>query len=262
MSFKLSALVWGVDLPKSLKFTLLALADYAKDDGSSVFPSKQELARKMGCSEKTAQRNVIDLENQGYIVRMGKRGAAILYRINTDKLTVSDTGNTVKMSQQYGQNVPTNTDIISQSTDKMSQQYGQNVPQTYQEPINNQSKEESIKNQSSSKESPENLGFPPVTNIDDDDDFLNFDNLAIDGLFRTVFKRDPKMTERHIIAQMLAEDCGNERLTMVLKRCIDLKIVPSSLNYIVTGFNNEKGKVIRIESVQPQDNWWADLIES
>jgi hypothetical protein len=165
---------------------------------------------------------------------------------------------------------PENRGQVSENRGQVSENRGQvsenrgGAPESHKTyPFNQESfNQEVINQESSSKESPENLGFPPVTNIDDDDDFLNFDNLAIDGLFVTAFGRVPKMTERDELAKMLNQDCGNERLTAVLKRCIDNKIVPSSINYVITAFNNEKGKVIRIESAQPQDKWWADLIES
>lgn len=50
-------LVWDIPFPtQSQKLIALKLADYASDDGGSVFPARETLAKLSGCSEETAKR--------------------------------------------------------------------------------------------------------------------------------------------------------------------------------------------------------------
>jgi biotin operon repressor len=261
MSFMLSKLVWGVDLPQTLKYTLLALADYADDSGGGIFPSKARLAEKMGCSEKTASRNVNDLETQGYIVQVGVRGRTPEYKINTDKLSgvgedkpdnMSGIGEDKpdKLSGVYGQIVGDKPDNMSQYTDNMSQY----TDKLSHYPII------SYQNQSSETQS-DNLSSPTRP---PDDDFFQLDNLAIEGLFKTAFKREPKPQERDAIGQMLLEPCGNERLTAILMRIIGSRRRAVSVNYLQTAMKNEPmpQKIVETSPARYVSGEWAHLIES
>ena len=49
---------------------LLALADFANDDGSRVFPSVDELARKIRSGRRTVQRTLREFEEDGTIVKV------------------------------------------------------------------------------------------------------------------------------------------------------------------------------------------------
>lgn len=59
MSIKLMTLVWQIDFPTpSQKLAALKIADFANDEGANVWPSKDRLAREIGCSKSTAIRIV------------------------------------------------------------------------------------------------------------------------------------------------------------------------------------------------------------
>lgn len=61
------------------RLVLLALADYAHDDGSNAHPSVKTLARKARVDERTVQRALADLVATGELVKTGqtKHGVSI-----------------------------------------------------------------------------------------------------------------------------------------------------------------------------------------
>lgn len=81
--------VWGLDLPKPLKFTLLALADHADHDGRNAYPGVGLLAWKLGDDRRTVQRSLRKLEAMGIIEAVaytkGGHGRATVYTIHTEK---------------------------------------------------------------------------------------------------------------------------------------------------------------------------------
>lgn len=66
----LKALTWAFeqDLKPDLKIVLLALADYANDDGTS-FPGQRSIGIKTSMSERTVRTKLAELEELGYIAR-------------------------------------------------------------------------------------------------------------------------------------------------------------------------------------------------
>lgn len=62
MSVRQMAKVWELDLPQPLKLLALALADWADDEGGNVWPSIDTIARKIGASPRTVQRQLRQLE--------------------------------------------------------------------------------------------------------------------------------------------------------------------------------------------------------
>lgn len=73
--------------------TLLAvcIADFANDDGSSIFPSIATLARKSRQSVRTVQRRLREFESSGWLVCVrrstgGKSGSTSQYRIAAEWL--------------------------------------------------------------------------------------------------------------------------------------------------------------------------------
>jgi len=60
------SLVWELDIDPREKFTLLALADHADDEGV-CYPSKKRVAWKCGVSERTVQRHVQSLKESGLL---------------------------------------------------------------------------------------------------------------------------------------------------------------------------------------------------
>lgn len=61
MSIKVMNHVWKLDLQPHLKYTALALADHAHDDGTEARPSQDFLAEKTGISVRQIRRNLKEL---------------------------------------------------------------------------------------------------------------------------------------------------------------------------------------------------------
>ena len=91
MSIALMTMAWQTALPLNQKTALLALSDWANDDGASLHPSIYALSERLTCSERTAQRLMRELEADQWIAVVGnlnggKPGATRRYRINVRKL--------------------------------------------------------------------------------------------------------------------------------------------------------------------------------
>lgn len=96
MSVRQMGMVWELDLPKPLKFLLLALADHADHTGENAYPGVKLLAWKTGDSERTVHRglrrleelNLIEVVEAGGGVMRGRggglRGRATVYRLTLD----------------------------------------------------------------------------------------------------------------------------------------------------------------------------------
>lgn len=88
MSVRVMTLVFERDLPHSLKFVLLALADHADDDGERIWPSVPALAEKVGLARRAVQYHLRTLEADGLLVltKPSKRHRPNEYRIDLDAL--------------------------------------------------------------------------------------------------------------------------------------------------------------------------------
>lgn len=91
MSISLMTLAWQTALPLNQKAALLAMADWANDDGSSLHPSIYAVAERLTCSERTAQRLLKDLVEDRWLAVVGnafggRPGATRHYRINVRKV--------------------------------------------------------------------------------------------------------------------------------------------------------------------------------
>ena len=87
MSIKISSLVWQhYPAGGSELLTALAYADHAHDDGTSIRPSVEYVAKKTRQSERTVQRYLASMRRSGWLqtVRFahGGRGRATEYRVN------------------------------------------------------------------------------------------------------------------------------------------------------------------------------------
>jgi hypothetical protein len=85
------SLTWQTALPINHKSALLAMCDWANDDGSSVHPSIYAVAERLTCSERTAQRLLKDLIEDRWLAVVGNLnggapGATRQYRVNVRKL--------------------------------------------------------------------------------------------------------------------------------------------------------------------------------
>ena len=89
MSIQLMTLVRKSALPTNTKFVLMALADWADDNGVNCYPSIYELSEYMTCSERTVQRLLRELEEGGWIAVVGNAqggGSSRHYALNVAKL--------------------------------------------------------------------------------------------------------------------------------------------------------------------------------
>lgn len=85
VSATVMAWVFTLDVTADQQQVLLALADHAHDDGSSIYPSVGRLAWKTNRSERTVQRILRSIEQEGLLVLVanadGGRGRAREYRL-------------------------------------------------------------------------------------------------------------------------------------------------------------------------------------
>ena len=88
MSGKVTGAVWEMDLPRPVKYLLLALAEHANHEGEQIHPGVELLAWKTGYTGRNVQRMLRELEGSGIIVpedghKIG-RGRVVHYRIDFD----------------------------------------------------------------------------------------------------------------------------------------------------------------------------------
>lgn len=88
MSVKLMRLVW--DIPgytMAEKMVLLKLADYAQDDGTKVFPSKDTVAQQCGCDVRTVRKAIDKLMETGALCLVNERlGRPTVYCLDVERL--------------------------------------------------------------------------------------------------------------------------------------------------------------------------------
>jgi hypothetical protein len=87
MSVTVSAWAWSVDLPPLEKYVLQALADHARKDGTSIYPSRDYLMWKTGLRERQLRRIISSLCQRGILIRVGGgyRGRVTEFRISPEK---------------------------------------------------------------------------------------------------------------------------------------------------------------------------------
>lgn len=96
MSIKLMTVVWdcGAYDGGSL-ITLLALADWARDDGSKIYPTVRQLVLKTRLDERQVRRILKSLQNDGVLLKVaeatGKPGIANEYRLDVARLWAAGT---------------------------------------------------------------------------------------------------------------------------------------------------------------------------
>lgn len=96
MSIQLMTLAWKTKLPVSQKMALLAMCDWANDEGASLHPSMAKVAERISCSERQAKRIVHSLIESGWLsvvgnVNGGAPGQSRQYKINIAMLSTGDT---------------------------------------------------------------------------------------------------------------------------------------------------------------------------
>lgn len=87
MSIKVMVLVWESDLPRDEKYICLALADWANDEGESVYPSIGRVHWKTKYSRRQVVRLMQDLEGRGVLTQQGTTDQGVKrFKINVDAL--------------------------------------------------------------------------------------------------------------------------------------------------------------------------------
>lgn len=115
MSIHLMTLSWQTALPLNQKAVLLALSDWANDEGASLHPSIYALSERLSCSERTVQRLMRELEDDQWIAVVGnynggRPGATRNYRINVRKLRAEAETQEARRAEYRRQYRHTNTD--------------------------------------------------------------------------------------------------------------------------------------------------------
>lgn len=95
--------VWKhADVAGGTLLVLLAMADWADDDGTGVYPRQKVLAVKARLQERQVRNCLDELEERGYIERTGKRGSIIEWKVNPNPENIAvrqpiagDSGNPV-----------------------------------------------------------------------------------------------------------------------------------------------------------------------
>jgi len=72
MSVRIMSIVWDSQLGPNEKLVLLALADFANDNGENAWPSVATIAQKTSLGERTVQRKLIEMIQSGLITRDGR----------------------------------------------------------------------------------------------------------------------------------------------------------------------------------------------
>ncbi|MFA7597402.1 MAG: helix-turn-helix domain-containing protein [Novosphingobium sp.] len=91
MSIALMAAAWKLDMPAPKKLTLLALCDWANDEGGSLYPSIAAIAARCSASERTVQRILRDLIGGGWLRVVGNekggRQRTCRYQLDAARIT-------------------------------------------------------------------------------------------------------------------------------------------------------------------------------
>ena len=128
MSYRLQPLIWNTDMKPSQRFVMLALVDYADDNGQNIYPSIETLSRKTGYSERNVQRILKSLEDEGLILIVGRS------KYGTIRITLNLPA--IQERKAVEDDTPTD-DNLSQINDKMSQSYDKMSPDPLLNPLIN-----------------------------------------------------------------------------------------------------------------------------
>lgn len=77
-------LAWKTDLSSGRKMVLLALCDNANDQGE-CYPSIKAIAVKCSMGERTVQQHIKDMEEDGIVLRVMRKGRSTVYQIDPRK---------------------------------------------------------------------------------------------------------------------------------------------------------------------------------
>ena len=88
MSVSVMTLVWRSELPANHKLVLLAYADHANDDGTSVYPGEDWMAAKTSYTGGNVRRVTKELVDSGFLrrVKRGHTGQRAEWEVDVDRL--------------------------------------------------------------------------------------------------------------------------------------------------------------------------------
>ena len=101
-----NGILGGLDITPSAKLFLWALCSHFNPENDSMFPSQQTVAKKLGISEKTAQRAVKELKNAGLITYETKRVNHYIFGEKFFELVKMSCTSGQNVLREVGQNVP------------------------------------------------------------------------------------------------------------------------------------------------------------
>lgn len=85
MSIALMTLAWQSDIAAGPKMVLLSLCDNANENGE-CYPSIETISKRCSMGERTVQRHIQDLQNEGYLTRQDRQGRSTLYTLNPRRI--------------------------------------------------------------------------------------------------------------------------------------------------------------------------------
>ncbi len=87
MSIKVMSRIWDKDIGTADKLILLALADWADDEGGRVYPSLGLVAHKTGFSHRYIREKISEYVSQGWLFRVSWSDlGTYLYRFNLEAI--------------------------------------------------------------------------------------------------------------------------------------------------------------------------------
>ncbi|KKK80250.1 hypothetical protein LCGC14_2825380 [marine sediment metagenome] len=99
MSVSVMTLVWRSDLPANHKLVLLAYADHANDDGSSVYPGEDWMAAKTSYTGGNIRRVTKELVEAGFLhrVKRGQTGQRAEWEVDVPKLRAAQSARLLEL---------------------------------------------------------------------------------------------------------------------------------------------------------------------
>ncbi|MGE7139165.1 helix-turn-helix domain-containing protein [Luteibacter sp. NPDC031894] len=118
--------VWKLAMPATRKMVLLAMCDWANDEGTSCHPSMRALATRASISERQAKRVVHGLIEEGWVDVIGNEfggapGQTRQYRINVKAIETGDASVTgdkkSRVTNEAGRRVTSVTGRVTSATE-------------------------------------------------------------------------------------------------------------------------------------------------
>ena len=251
--------VWGMQLPSTDKYVLLALANRANASGV-CYPSAKGIASDTGLNVKTVRAALDRLENGGFIKVQNRAGTSPLFELDPDqnwvypKEGVPESGYTQNREDYPAQNrvggVPKNGQGVYPKTGNEPNK-NLTLNQTIETDTSDRTKSNTVDFEATIKEQLEAVSLPPSDNFLADPVHI----LTAPELVRLCAKNKVRIGS----SSALYDICKKGILTvMAAERLIaDFKRTNHSVSYLIgmfRNFANEKGQTNGRDYVI-DDNW-------